>query len=384
VSSDLPETVLVAPELPIIYGQVGPGDEWYSQPSQGTTRLGLDILGAAFFMLSRYEEVVKPDGDEHDRFPARASLAYQEGFLGRPIVDEYVEILWSVMSRLWPGLKRKTRCYRVLPTHDLDRPFLFPSLKSYAHGLASHVCHGNFPMTRDWLLYGVKRLSGAQYDPFIQGQYSLLDLSETFGLKSCLNVMGARSGKNDFGYKSSDPAIRNLISDTLQRGHEVGFHPGYETLHNEMTFQNEKDRVEKGFGVTLTQGRQHYLRAKFPETWRVWNNAGFAYDSSAGYADMSGFRCGVCRSYPVYDLQEGCELSLRERPLIIMDGTLKASFNEGLNEDEGLRRCLELADICRQFKGEFVILWHNSSLHGEWRRWRRVYRECLRGAVSDK
>ena len=35
-------------------------------------------------MLTRYEEIVKLDRDTFDRFPAWASLAYQEGFLDVP------------------------------------------------------------------------------------------------------------------------------------------------------------------------------------------------------------------------------------------------------------------------------------------------------------
>lgn len=44
---------------------------------------------------------------DHDRFPATASLAYRAGFLDRPQIDEYLEILWAAMRRLWPGLQRK-------------------------------------------------------------------------------------------------------------------------------------------------------------------------------------------------------------------------------------------------------------------------------------
>ena len=53
-------------------------------------------------MLSRYEEAVLLDRDDHDRFPATASIAYKTGFLDRPIIDEYVEILWVAMKRVWP------------------------------------------------------------------------------------------------------------------------------------------------------------------------------------------------------------------------------------------------------------------------------------------
>src|SRR5690606_6947704 len=37
----------------------------------------IDIFGALFFLLSRFEEVVLPHRDSHDRFPAVASLAWR-------------------------------------------------------------------------------------------------------------------------------------------------------------------------------------------------------------------------------------------------------------------------------------------------------------------
>ena len=79
--------------IPIIYGsRLDSGN--YIDVQDSKVKLGLDIFGSAFFMLTRYEEFVKSVKDEHERFPARASLAYREGFLMRPIVNEYLEILW--------------------------------------------------------------------------------------------------------------------------------------------------------------------------------------------------------------------------------------------------------------------------------------------------
>jgi hypothetical protein len=62
-------------------------------------------------MLTRYEEVVKSDRDEHDRYLATASLDYQEGFLERPIFNEYLEILWACIKRLWLVAEIWTRCH---------------------------------------------------------------------------------------------------------------------------------------------------------------------------------------------------------------------------------------------------------------------------------
>ena len=56
----------------------------------------LDILAASFFMLTRWEEYVNRTRDNHNRFQATASLAYKQGFLDRPIVNEYIEEVKNV------------------------------------------------------------------------------------------------------------------------------------------------------------------------------------------------------------------------------------------------------------------------------------------------
>ena len=47
----------------------------------GKSHLPYDIFSAAFYLLSRYEEYLPHVKDELGRFPAKASLAYKNGFL---------------------------------------------------------------------------------------------------------------------------------------------------------------------------------------------------------------------------------------------------------------------------------------------------------------
>ena len=77
--------------IPIIYGEQIP-DESTIHPDN-VLFLEIDIFGSAFFMLTRYEEAVIQDKDTHNRFPASASVAYKEGFINRPIINEYIDIL---------------------------------------------------------------------------------------------------------------------------------------------------------------------------------------------------------------------------------------------------------------------------------------------------
>jgi hypothetical protein len=119
--------------------------------------------------------------------------------------------------------------------------------------------------------------------------------------------------------------------------------------------------------------RQHYLRWRNPITWRNWDQAGLDYDSSLGFADRPGFRCGTCYEYPVFDLQERRPPRLRERPLVVMETTLLEYLRLGLG---GLpERILELERRCRLFDGEMTLLWHNDRLLP--RRARRAFRSVL-------
>ena len=61
----------------------------------------VDIVATLFFMLTRWEEAIDdPPLDQHGRWPATASLAYRQSFLDRPIVNEYVEAVWSMLAHL--------------------------------------------------------------------------------------------------------------------------------------------------------------------------------------------------------------------------------------------------------------------------------------------
>src|SRR5207302_75149 len=83
-------------------------------------RLSFDLFGSVFFMITRYEELVRKERDTLDRFPASASVSVREGFINRPVVNEWVEVLWAACCLLWPWVRRRTRTYSVLLSHDVD------------------------------------------------------------------------------------------------------------------------------------------------------------------------------------------------------------------------------------------------------------------------
>ena len=164
------------------------------------------------------------------------------------------------------------------------------------------------------------------------------------------------------------------------QGFEIGFHPGYDTFNDPERLAEEKDRLDAVLGKTQYGGRQHFLRFQVPNTWRHWEQIGLTYDSTMTYADHEGFRCGTCHPFRPFDVEQNRELDLWEWPLIVMDGTLRQY--RGLTPEQGQARILELARRCKQVGGTFTLLWHNSSLGGEWRPWAEVYRRVV-GVLAE-
>jgi hypothetical protein len=365
-------------ELPVLYG--ARADASFYSESAAVTEWGLDIFGSAFLLLSRYEEVVSGARDSHDRFPADASLAFREGFLERPLIDEYVEALWLIIERCWPLLKRKAREDRVLLSHDVDRPLCTAgrSPSWVARSLAADVLRRrDIGLAARRLGSYVRATRGViQGDPCDTFEFMMTE-SERRGWRSAFYFMAGGSEPGiDGEYDLSTPWIRRLIRRIGGRQHEIGIHPSYRTYQDPVGTKREFDRLcsiaaEEGVRQERWGGRQHYLRWENPATWQSWDDAGLAYDSTLGFPEHVGFRCGVCREFPAFNLRTREQLELRERPLVVMDQTLFGYM--GLEWQPALDRILKLRATCRRLKGDFTLLWHNNGLTS--RREQRQYAE---------
>jgi hypothetical protein len=349
-------------EIPIIYGTT-PNDTLYDIP--------IDIFGSAFFMLTRYEEVAQPEiRDNHNRFPATASLAYQEGFLDRPIINEYLEILWHFIQKKAPSLKRKKRTFQIIPSHDVDSPYLYPFRNPLQ---IAKTCARTLLQTKNPLksLEHIYHYTEAKFDKLTNDPHNTFDflmkVSEENNIKSQFYFITGKTSKRNCGdYNIEHPIIQKLMQEISKRGHNIGLHPSFNTYKSG---EKIKDEFQKLHGIcerlsinqTKWGGRQHYLKWQAPNTWQHWEDAGLDYDSTLSFADHPGFRCGVCYDYPVFNLHTKKVLKLREYPLIVMECSIIARryMNMG-HTQKALDYMLLLKSRCKLFEGNFTILWHNS------------------------
>lgn len=355
---------LVDANLPVIFGK-----PFFKARNNGY-EIGIDIFGSAFFMLSRYEEIVKPDRDLHDRFPIKASLAFQEGFLCRPIVDEYVEVLWGVMLQLWPGLQRREQHYQLVLTHDVDRPFGVKGQPwwSIARRLGGDLVRRKNPCMaaqRVCALLLPGRI-GERLDPNNTFDW-IMDNSEKKGAQSEFYFMAGKTSSYDSNYDLRDSRIQHLLRRIHDRGHIIGLHPSYGTLGHPDLLLTEANTLRQilekaSIPQEVRSGRQHYLRWQADRSWADWEVAGLKEDSSVGFAEQVGFRAGTCRRYQAWSWAEDKPLNVTERPLIAMEGSLLSKKYMNLDEEEGAILLNQLTTTIKKMKGEFVVLWHNDSL----------------------
>ncbi len=328
-----------------------PGQPLFRRTSANEVECTADLLASVLLTLGRFEELTATKRDQHCRFAARQSLACKHGFLHRPIVDEYGLALEQILKALVPQWQPRPRTLRVKLTHDIDHvgiPFRWRSV-------AGHVVRRRTPSSalRDLL----SALTGTEPE-LLRCVRRLAQLTRKYNLASAVYWKASAPGPWDSGYDPRHARIAHEIAALAAEEVENGVHPGYETYLAPERLHAEVAVLSKLFQTDNIGGRQHYLRW-CPETWLHWEQCGLAYDTSVGFADQIGYRCGTCHPYRPWLLWLNREARLLEVPLLVMDGTLKQ-----LRVSPGRMHELMsgLVASCAAVGGVFTVLWHNQSL----------------------
>jgi hypothetical protein len=162
-----------------------------------------------------------------------------------------------------------------------------------------------------------------------------------------------------YRYNIAFPKYKKLLRKIQSEGHEIGLHSSRYAFNRPRRYHSERERLARVSGVQIEGVRQHYLRLKFPEAWRIFEKEGFRYDASCGYNHAPGFRAGT--SFPFFTADSDSEHfhSLYEFPFTLMDYAWKLAED---SENTGRSVFLENWKKVESFKGLFHVLWHPSNL----------------------
>jgi hypothetical protein len=372
--------------LPVLFGTVG--SRWGLPITVGSNvSFEVDIFGSAYWSMARIEELIPGQRDEHDRFSAFQSHAWKNRYLGIPFVDEYVNLLKEIFVQVWPVLQfSKYETFRQFISHDVDDPYLFQYMSSLKamRLITANAIKGKSPfLGLKWTAgLGLSRMNLRLEDPCDSFDW-LMERSENAGVKSCFYFIASdRSCFLDADYDVCDPKIIDLIRRINRRGHEVGIHPGYLTYRNPENLARQLSRFKvalsnAGIEENLLGGRMHFLRWDSRYTPKELAAAGLNYDSTLGFADQPGFRCGTCHPFTYFDPVNEVATELLLRPLVVMESTVIARRYMNLGAtDKAFSVFSNLKNRCRRVGGEFSLLWHNSSLFSSAER--ELYEEVIK------
>lgn len=332
-----------------------------------------DIFSAVFYLITRYEEYGSSALDRFGRFKHEESIAFKQGFLQRPLVDEWIFKLKDKLTERYPQLEIRSSYYSVHSTIDVDQVYRFLGnlkLKMFAKFILL-VAKLNFQEAKRM----VKVMTYREPDPYYQFDY----IQNTHRAVKCkYSIFVHCGGKHRYDKMNIYPlpVFRNYLR---QENHSciVGLHPSYSSSFSEKGIVGEKKILERYLRYPATTSRHHYLRIRVPESYRTLNKIGMLHDYTMGYAGMFGFRASTCHSFRFFDVESNQVSRIRIHNTILMDGTLR--FYLKLSPEEAIVKVKSLIDQCKAAKGEFIMLWHNNSVSDqyEWKGWRKVFEEVL-------
>ncbi|MFO7977587.1 MAG: polysaccharide deacetylase family protein [Bacteroidales bacterium] len=340
--------------------------------------LGFDPFSAAFYLVSRYEEYLPFKKDAYGRFEASQSFAFQHGFLEVPVVNHYALRIRQELLLRFPFMEFPVRKFSFLPTYDVDVAFAYRgrgALRTLG-GTLRELFQGKFQTAKlRWMV-----LMGKSKDPFDTYDYQL-ELHKKHQLKAFYFFLCGDYGPFDKNVSFFSGVFQKLVKKIGDYAF-TGIHPSFLAHDDPQRLAGEVRRMSNITNREILFSRQHYLRLRFPQTYRNLQENEITHDFTMGYASQPGFRAGICSPFYFYDLELEAVSALKIFPFTVMDGTLKDYLR--LQPEEATQTINRLIRAVKSVEGHFISLWHNESLCecGRWKGWRFVYENMVSQASA--
>jgi hypothetical protein len=332
-----------------------------------------DVFAASFYLVSRYEEYLPHIRDEHDRFDAKDSLAFINGFLEKPLVNIWANQLKHLIQEKYPTLIFPPINFEFISTLDIDNAYAYRE-KGFTRSVGGYLkslSAGNFSEVTE----RTRVLLGLEKDPYDTYDFQL-EMLKKYKFKSIYFFLLGDYGPNDKNLPIESKKFQSLIK-MLADYAQVGIHPSYGSNNSKHQLKKEIDRLSHVLHRDVTQSRQHFLKLRMPDTYRNLIEFDITDDYTMGYATQVGFRASICTSFNFYDLDTETETKLKIHPFAMMEGTLK--YRMKIHPKDAMLKIKQLIDEVKAVNGVFVSLWHNDTVNNRkiWRGWKTVYEEMV-------
>ncbi|TXB65211.1 hypothetical protein FRY74_07240 [Vicingus serpentipes] len=335
-----------------------------------------DVFAASFYLVSRYEEYLPQIRDHHDRFTAKESLAFQNGFLKIPLVNIWANYIGSSITESFPDLKFPELKFKYTSSIDIDNAFAYKhkGFLRIVGGLLKSFLKGNDFKER------LNVLLKKEQDPYDTFTYQF-EIHKKHNVKPIYFFLLGDYALNDKNIPVKNKSFQSLIK-SISDYYEVGIHPSYSSNNDVNILTKEINRLQSITHRNINKSRQHFLKLSLPYTYRNLIDNDITHDYTMGYSGQAGFRASICSPYKFYDLDNESPTDLTIHPFAVMEATYKYYLEK--KPEEALKDILELMNSVKNVNGTFISVWHNESLsnNGIWNGWRMVYEEMLKEATN--
>lgn len=323
--------------------------------TEGQAVIQADIIAAAFYLLSGWQEYFSDARDHHGRFPYAASVQKQHGFVALPAVNYYFDVLKTAVEHVAsrPLRLRQWRAgasFAAFISHDID------NMRSAWKAPAKAALHRGQLLQFGQLLW--RRLAHPDAWDNLE---TVAAATTKHGACSTFFVLperrlGADGTPNaDYGITAS---LLKRLAALKEQGCEISLHGSIGTATDTPHLAREVDRLQR----TAAGLRFHYLRWEPRRTPAVIDAANcFPYDSTLGFAEHFGFRNSYCHPFYPYNFASGAAHDFLEIPLNVMDATLHHPNYLQLRPEEIIPALQPMLVEIERFGGVATVLWHNEN-----------------------
>lgn len=332
-----------------------------------------DLLASVFYVLVMYDEYLSESFDEHDRFQSRESILSKHGMLDKLMIERWsVCFIKFLEEKLNFDFNAEKIPFKVVPTFDIDNAYAYKLKEGWRKWMSIGKDIANFNQKR--LKERKAVLEDLKNDPYDTFDYIESISKRGFDVKMFW-LLGDYA-KYDRNIDHNHPKQKRLIRK-MDKFSTIGLHPSYRSDGVFSRIKEEKKRIENILDKPVENSRQHFLKMKLPTTYRSLIKCGFKNDFTLGFADNPGFRAGIARPFPWFDLKNNMETGLILHPFTFMDGTLN-EYNE-LSISEAKKAIEKLVNEIAKFGGDFISIWHNETIgdYGRWEGWSEVLEYTL-------
>ncbi|MBJ6142514.1 hypothetical protein [Hymenobacter sp. BT559] len=319
--------------------------------------ISADIISAAFYLLSGWQEYFSTERDQHGRFPYAASVQKKNGFVTLPVVNYYFDVLRAAVEHMTGQPLQPRRWgpqqadFAAFISHDVDS--LYSAWKAPAKAALQQ---------RQFRKFGKLLWHHLTQHDAWDNLEAVATATAQYGARSTFFMLGAK-GKAANGTPNADYSLSALIQPRLRllkkQGCEVSLHGSIGTALDAARLEMEMENSLWYEGNGL---RFHYLSWEPRCTPTVVDASScFGYDSTLGFAEHFGFRNSFCLPFYPFDFTKGRSTDFLEIPLNVMDATLHHPNYLQLAPNEILPALAPVFAEIKRFGGVASVLWHNQN-----------------------